>query len=680
VEASAEALVATARLAPETFPPPTVEHLFKLLETGQGWAAEAAFDVLRILAAEPERLVKCATMFLALGTAEKIAAGIIRDGAQWVSLTDVPRILPALIDLACPLNAWMPGRRRAPVPEPFLALHSAHTAAVEAALETNLWIRNDLHKVGSAARGILVLSERDGSTAVRLSRATISRLARGNDIPDRQSGERDILDDLRTAASAAFGHDPDGTDEMMTAFQTGASDTGKGRVFSIYRQILTREPDDLPVARAARVLAMQRTLDAVTGDMPSEVQREVEDAFQGHSSYLLDLIGEKSDGLLGAAVLLEGRLRESPKRAAGETNAIERMEAYGRRSGLEHLRDNLVSLVARSAKGKVQSIRAYLAVLAGLPDELDEFRGLMLRHLNVLVTTPETLGLILPTLYSSLVGSSSLARGRAAKVVGELSPRQREDAPPLLLEALVALLRDPFVYPISSTVSALRYIKLPDTLEKRAARCLADIIGSGPGNKTQSRLVCDCIRLFAGRYATKEQLAGRAGETLVAILEQQSPENYAENLRFLPDPLPSLPGFGRLVVKALQDGEQMSRRSEDVFSALRRLGAVAVQAARDALLNIALKTLDSREGNQARGVFIEVFSAVGDWDAAVRVAEHSLAIVPDTRRDGFRRVTLSSLLVSVRYERAIAEGRSGDLQEMAAEWRGLQQNLADMRT
>lgn len=677
-ETSDEALVTTAGLAPEAFAPQLVEHLFHLLETSEHWATGTALNTLRTLRAEPGRLVRCAVLALRRRHAERIAAEVIADGVAFVLPDDVPEILAPLVELACPLRRWVLDREPEPVPGPLLTLHGALPRAVEAALEGLIWSQ-DLGVVGMAARGILVVAGTDRSAAVRLSRATISKLARGLDIPDRESGERDILDDLRTAAGDAFEHDPKGTDELMGAFQQGATNTGCGRVFSVYREVLDRNPKSGGDGEVAQDLALRRLLEAATGPMTAEVQQEVEEAFRQRSDNIREMAKGRMDALLGAAALLDERLRGPDELTARATNFIERMEAQSRRSGLIHIRDNLVNWVAKAASGDPGRIQAYLSVLVGLPEESEVLRGQMVGHLSDLVTSPETFAAILPPLYSALVGASTLARARAAHVIGQLSERQREDAPPLLLEAFVTLLSDPFVLPASSVVSALRHMDLPAHLDARVGNRLAAVIQANAESRNNSAFVVSCIRFFVNRHLKPEQRAGKAGEWLVGVLALHSPEYYARELRFFPEEFGVLPGFGQLVVMSMNDAERMSYGADDVYAALRMLDATALEANRIDLLNMALASGDNEEGFAVRGVLIEVFGKVGDWNAATQVAERAVTVVPDTRQDAIRRLTFQSLFEAVRLERAIAEGRVADVSSISAEWRRLQRQLSEAR-
>jgi hypothetical protein len=676
-ESSDEALATTAGLAPEAFAPQLVEHLFWLIETGEHWATGTALSTLRALKVDPGRLVRCATLALRRGYAERIAAEVIATGVTFVLPADIEGILSPLVELACPHRRWVLDREPEPLPDPLLALHGAQPRAVEVALEGFIW-KPDLGSVGRAARGILVLAEADGAAAVRLSRATIAKLARGLDIPDHPSGERDILDDLRSAAADAFEHDPEGTDELMDAFRQGATDTGSGRIFSVYREVLWREPSSKGVTGAAQDLAMRRLLEAATGQMTAEVQKEVEDAFRGSYNYR-EMASARMDALLGAAALLDERLRGPDEFAARATNFRERLEAQSRRSGLFYIRDNLVDWVVKAAAGDPGRIRSYLNLMGGLPEQNEALRALMVSHLSQLANSPETFAIILPPLYSALVGASVLARARAAHVIGQLSKRQREDAPPLLLEAFVALLSDPFVLPASSAVSALSHMDLPSALNTRVAVRLAAIIQANAESRDQSAFLVSCMVFFVHRHLTPEQTAGQAGEWLVGVLALHSPKHYARELRSFPEAFGRLPGFGRLVVKSMTDTEQMSYGADDVYTALRMLDATALEGNRKDLLDMSLLSGDDEDGSTLRGVLIEVFGKAGDWDAATQVAERGVAVVPDTRRESIRRLFFLLLLEAIKLERAIAEGHVDEISSISADWRRLERQLEEAR-
>lgn len=675
-EISEEALATTASLAPEAFAPQVVEHLFRLVETGEHWATSVALETLRSLKVDPARLVRCAVLALMNGHAERIAAEVVADGVAFVRSDDVEGIVPPLVELACPLRGWVFDRAPTPLAGPLLTLHRAQPRTVEMALEGFLW-KPDLGIVGKAGRGIRSVAEADGAAAFRLSRATISKLARGMDIPEPSSGEQNILGDLRAAAVYAFEHDPKGTDELMDAFRQGATDTGQGRVFSVYREVLGRTLSGEGMPGAAHGLAMQRLLEAATGPMTAEVQNEVEQSFRLGSKRIREIASRHVDALLGAAALLDERLRDPDEVAARATNFIEKIAANSRRTGLTHIRDNLVGWVAKAVSGDMGRIRAYLAVLAGVSEDREALRGLMVGHLGDLATSPETFAAILPALYSALVGASALARGRAALVIGRLSKRQLADAPPLLLEAVVTLLSDPFVFPISSAVSALRNVDLPPVLHARVAARLAAIIHAYARSVEDSPFLVSCIQFFTHRHLKPEQLAGKDGEWLVGVLALHSPKHYAGELRFFPKEFGTLPGFGRLVVKSMMDSEWMSYGADDVYDALRMLDVSALEANRKDLLDIVLTSGDDKDGFRLRGVLVEVFGEAGDWDATTQVAERAVAVVPDTRRDAIRRLAFLLLLDAVRLERAIAEGRAAEITSLSAEWRRRERQLVE---
>ena len=112
----------------------------------------------------------------------------------------------------------------------------------------------------------------------------------------------------------------------------------------------------------------------------------------------------------------------------------------------------MAKLAAEAAAGDPERTRKFLSLLSSIPSERTELRHVLIGHLDELITSPETLAEVLPFLYSALVGASTLERGAAAKTIGEIQHKLLEDAPPLLLEALVALLWDKYFFPMVETV------------------------------------------------------------------------------------------------------------------------------------------------------------------------------------------------------------------------------------
>jgi hypothetical protein len=669
-----EALVATARLAPDAFSPPLIDHLFRLVEKNEIWATDTALQILLELKAEPVRLARCAMLALSEGNAAETAAAVMIATIPHVDSMRIPGSLRTLVELANPLRIPFFGHDAQPQPDALRALHAVNPTIIESTLEDFL-VDPDLQTTSIGARGIAVLARGDAHAASRLARAAISRLARSNDISDHDN--REIVNALCETAAMAYEHDPHAAEGHIEGFLLGASPLGQGRLFSVYRWVLD---DRRGAAKAgpseAQHVALRKLIWAATQSLTDEVRHEIEGVFQGGLYGLKPLAAQHIDALLGAAALLDDRLQklDDADKVPAE-NFLEGMERRNRRSSVSYLQQNFVGWAADASAGNTHATEQYVALLASLPEHSNRLRAIMIGEMNKLITAPETFGLVIPTLYSALFGASALGRGHAASVIGAIRSRDRDDAPLLLLEAFVTLLDDPFQYPVSAVVSAMERFTLPDTLKDRVGKKLFRIILAYAQNKTESEFLVKCISLFVHSHLTEEQLKGKVGYSIVALLEGHAPKSYIDELPYFGKAFTDAPAYGRLVVKALEDDEVMAYRSENIIRALRSLPSALVAANREALLRVDLRASNMNLKTQLYVVLVEVFTGAGDWDAAEQIAHTALSNIPDTRRERRKRLTIRLVLAAVAYERAIAEGRLQDLTQRSTDWKDLQTEL-----
>jgi hypothetical protein len=111
-ETAAVGLVELADLAPETFAPEIVEHLFDLAGSNEHWLVEPSLKVLEKLSVDPSRLCNLALQSLRSYNARDVAARIVEERAQYANPALIDAALPALIRLAnpMPLRFGMPNR------------------------------------------------------------------------------------------------------------------------------------------------------------------------------------------------------------------------------------------------------------------------------------------------------------------------------------------------------------------------------------------------------------------------------------------------------------------------------------------------------------------------------------------------------------------------------------------
>jgi hypothetical protein len=669
---TAEALVASARMAPEAFPPLVVDYLFDVLEAQEGWAVDSALDVLLQLGADPCRLARAALQVLRGHSAGETAAKVMLATLDHVDERAIPGALPELIELALPLELPIPHGGPPPRPDGLLALHARYPRVVESALE-DLLATHDIDRQSFGARGVEVVALADRAAAKRLARAAVSKLARGRTFDDDYGSGGQAVHALREAVAEAYRADPDATEALMTSFAVGATAKGQARLFAVYREVLGRPFDKMEgEPTAAQHAVMRRLLRAINESLPDEVRQEVHSVFQGSPRELKPLAAHHIDALLGAALLLDDRIQQlAAEVKAPAPDFLSSLERRNRDFGAHQLQKNLVNWAAEAAAGDLGASRQYLLLLDSLPEDRDGLRAVMVGRFRRLIVSPETFSLFLPPLYGALVGASTLTRGSAAKVVGELPDRFVDDAPPLLLEAFVALMNDPYVYVVTSVISALRRTPLPEPLHTQVQRRLVSLIGAYADDRQHSDFLVDAVRLLVGQYLTEAQLAGRPGAWVIDILARHSPKAYAEHLPGLGRALGAIPAFGRLVLAALQDGERLSYRGDDVVSALRQLSPAAIAPVRDDLQAVGEGAPALDPEVRLAVTLIEVFSAAGDWAAAQAIADAAVAQFGETRREYTRRLAAQLTQAAVAFERAISEGRAGEVDTLGGAWRAL---------
>jgi hypothetical protein len=301
----------------------------------------------------------------------------------------------------------------------------------------------------------------------------------------------------------------------------------------------------------------------------------------------------------------------------------------------------------------------------------------MIQNCKKLIVSPEILGMMLPTLYSSLIGASIRVRGETATLIGEIPSRLIEDAPSLLPEAFVALLNDRYRYVLSRAIAALKQIELPSAMKNRVRIMLFYLIKADASDTSQSSFLVDCIELFVSDYMSDAQLKGELGQWIIATLEKHEPRSYAQELGGLARTFADVPAVGRLVVKALEDRDAMAYHSDRIIRALRQLPMATIAHNREGLLRLGLLDIEVNPEAQIPFVLIEIFTTAGDWDGAEQCATAALAKLPDTRRGRYWRLAAKLILSSVSYERAIAEGRGSDVISEATNWKAVQAELRE---
>jgi len=666
--AAGEELEAAAGLAPEAFTSDLVEYLFGLIDGNERWAMETALVVLDKIGAASDQLANGALRSLGLYGGIKSAEVLLRhlDRAR----SDlVGRAVPMLIHHAEPADLPFIEREGNANPRFLLAVHKAFPAEVERVVD-DLLESKDSGRESDGARAVCVLGASDGAVALKFARSVISKLARTNWEGDSDSQLSAVRGVLLRAAALAFRFDPVATEALIESFRMGASPNGHKELLNIYQWVLRRGLDEKNAPFEVSERAAFDRMIALASNPPNKEAESELGSFFAHAGYRFkELAAEKIDVLLGAAALLADMLDrlDAQYKATPPAGFLGQLERNSRRSGLASLQGNLTELAAEAAADDAQRTRKFLSFLGSIPSERTELRHALIDHLDKLVTSPETLSEVLPYLYSALVGAQALERGAAAKTIGEILPNLLDDAPPLLLEAFVALLSDHFQFPVAQVVEALERVKLPDEMKANVRGRLWMIILAYAQTASQQAFLVQAIDTFARGFLSDDQRAGKAGEALIKILEGHEVVHYYRELRHLAYLFKRLPAFVRLVVKALT--EPNYRHLDGTVELLRDLPAATVVANAAALEALVSALSLEREEWRIGQVLIEAFTRSGLWEEALRAIDAMLAKVDDVPRNRRRRLHLATVRAAVEVERAAAQGKIDEIAGLAKSWR-----------
>lgn len=675
-------LLGAAQLAPETFTSAILEHCFCLLESRECWFDESGLRLLNHLQADRKRLTRCALFSLSEHRSIKIAAAIVQANNSLADESLVGDALPALVALANPERSLSWGDEHELMPGPLLAIYEARRAATEVAIG-KLLDEHDPYLVSCGARAIHVLSEKNKAVATKYIRTLVAKLARAHLlIDDRDTcyrGDDEVIWRLQEALALALEDSPNETDTLMAQFIESASNEGEVRIYKVYDRVLRaeRQRDDQPETTnvAARV-ALKRMIYAATTSTNEEVLREVQSAFSYVAENLNSLARAELTNLLGAAILIDDRIQRIEVESVPEQDFWKHLEWQNHRQLLQNLQGNVVKWAATAASGDESAIEQYIEILSRIPDGQDWLRSVLIKNAYRLMTMPDGLNAALPTLYTAMLGTSTLVRAAAARAVGKLSRRSQEDLPDLLYEAYTALLSDPYVIVHRAAVRALEHVTLPNELDRRAKGALAALIECYAVSHSDDHFLLQCIELYLHKYTNDQQKRGHVGEFCVALLEKMKSDVIVEKLAWLRHDLGEIEGFGALIVRTLADPEVSMYKQDNILRALNDLPSSMILAHKSQLQAIASA---SDVDWELPANLVETLTRAGAWVEAARINDAIYEKIPNTTQLRVQKLTANLDRIAARYEEAIALGRIDSLQELAQEWRNTEAQLEEHR-
>ncbi|WP_188393740.1 hypothetical protein [Mesorhizobium sp. SARCC-RB16n] len=658
-------LCESARLAPEHFTQPIVDYIFDLAER-ETWFAEAGLTVLDHLKADPARIVRIALTSLAQTRPTETIGRVLLSRLSMADAALVTEALPNIIERAKPYNEYGFGRAMPePEPELLLALWTTHQAAVRAGLDRLLSSRHT-YQVELAARGLLVLQQSDPRAMHGFLRTMISKFSRAELLLDDFDEHHKAFRHLRDALAVAFADFPDEVDTLVQEFITTSDRNTKDRAYKIYEAPLRgHRHDEPPISPDSRVhrICFQRLLWASTTEESEEILQCAREVFRGRPYEMIDIARAELDGLLGAILLLDDRLRrhdETP--APKEQNVLKLMERNNRRSSITYLITSLVEWASIAAKDDPVLVKKVIGLFDQIPDGRDHLKGMMLACIAHIGDTVEGLNLVLPHLYSGLVGNSVAVRAYAAAALGKAP---QENIPPLVYEAFSVLLWDQYVAVHKAAVRALGYFQLPESLRNRAAQALLNLIRHYSQKSGEDDFLVDCVERLAYELRGVGNTAGEVGQYLIKVLlgvEQLYLTNHLSSLGRI---LYGTEGFIDLLIKLIPDSDDRDHRSDEL-DLLAELPNEVILSRKAELAKLGMDIGLDRPWLALH--IIEALGRAGALAEARRIAEAGVNRPDATVHNQWHRIMMKSVEIIAAFEEAVAEGRTGDLEALARQW------------
>ncbi len=660
-------LCESARLAPEHFVAEVVTYIFELTER-EPWFVEAGLTILDHVKADPARMARLALAPMGKAWPIDTHARVLLSRLRDIDAAQIPDALPAIIELASPFDEFPfgPERARPAKPELMQGLWATYPAAVREGLDRLLSSRR-YYDVELAGRGLLALHEHDPAALKYFQRAMVSKFSRAELLLDDFDEDHKAFRHLRDALVAAFEHSPDELDALVQEYISASDRNSRDRAYKIYEATFrSGRHDDPPISPDSRVhrISFQRLLWAATTEESDEILRCAQETLRGRPYKMVEIARAEIDGLIGAVLLLDDRLRRHDETPAPKDEIfLQALERSNRRSTITGLMSSLIEWASIAAKDDLALMKKIVGLFDQIPEGRDNLKGIALGCIEHLGDTVEGLKLVLPHLYYGLVGPSALVRSYAADALGEMP---HDNIPPLVFEAFSVLLWDEFVVVHKAAVHALRRFQLPEDLRGRASQALLNLVRYYSQKSNEDRFAVECIDELAYELRRLGNANGKVGQYLVKVLLNVDPLYLRDKIRSIGRALGQTEGFADILIKLIPHVDGQDHRRDDELSLLAELPNAAILSRKAAFEKLGTELAPERPWLAA--YIVEALARVGAWSEARTVAEAGANQLEPTVYNESRRIYMTSMRITTAFEEAIAEGRIGDLEALTRQW------------
>lgn len=640
-------MVELARLAPETFSETIIEFLEKQVLEDNDNLAIPALNTLLTLPINPDIKRKLAVRNARGYDPVEISINHLEETAKELSPEEVEAVLRNLTLEAFPIDGLIPPKRKANT-KPLLALASYHGELIKETLRKWLGSEEEF-LVETALRTIFIIAPEHPALVKSFLREVFGKLLRHKILLPGFSDKTwgiEGLSILRRTAGRLFRVFPGDADATLEHLLKDSDETARSEGARIYRSVLQEERGNSNfILGEAQNIAFKRVLWMAVDITDDTLNNEAMGFFSYVRTELLPVALTHLDAMVGAAATLSNKMKSIGENVVIETpkTGFEEIEKSQKRSLIYGFQGNLVAWAFAASKLRgIDGVKRILAIYTELPETETEMCSSMVGHLNELMDKPEYVNLVLPHLYTAMTSPEPLVRGNAATAIGKVPYELRRDLPELLFEIYLVFLIDPNILVHNSAVHALKIHGFPENLKNQLAGYLINLILVYMNEGVDGNFVVECLKHYVRGCLTDTQLLGKKGRSVVEIISKLNDMDLCEAVRSLGYSLKNTPGFVKICAKCLQ-GEKTYQMEEEehIFRLLHHVPRNQISEVADELIDTAKSFTDNR--SHLAGQIIVLLAKAGCWAEAIRICEHMLSVIPNTRLNLSIRLYFESL-------------------------------------
>ena len=186
-------------------------------------------------------------------------------------------------------------------------------------------------------------------------------------------------------------------------------------------------------------------------------------------------------------------------------------------------------------------------------------------------------------------------------------------------------------------------------------------------DRHNDRFLIRCLILYINDYDNPENFGRRFGLWLVSLLEKIEPHLVAKEIDTFKRALHKLDEYVRLLIHLLGDDPAWQAHHDRLTRALADLPADLVRRNLQSFEELAYST--KVQVRHIDGIFVELLTRAGAWEAAARLAHSVVAALPDDTWNRLHKLIADQIWIATEFEAALASGSTERARSLAAEWK-----------